>query len=161
MTELDCIDCSGWSNNVCDVANRGAAGSAEVEDFRTWPNVDVIKPTEDTRSKLTAERVPDTVFGFGIGERVRVAIETRSRWGVDRYAFLAVNRLARREVLGYKEIFLATASNEDTGMTMGFLKEPALSAIALKHQSLSCPTTKDASIVPKYFWEAAVGKVVR
>jgi len=81
--------------------------------------VDVLEATKDTCGQLGAERVPDAVLslgrcGCGIGT-VGVAAGV-----VDADALLAVDGLARGDVLSDEQIFLA-ASDEDTRVSVRLL----------------------------------------
>jgi hypothetical protein len=116
VRELDGVDVSGGSDNVSNVTDGGTAGRSQVQDLRTRLHVDVVKTTQDTGSKLGTEGVPDTVLGLGHG-----AILLRRRLHGD--TLLAVDSLSGGQVLGNKQIFLATAGNENTGVTVGFLRK--------------------------------------
>lgn len=74
-------------------------------------NVDVVQTTQDTSGKLGTERVPDTVLDL----RNDTVLVGRS---VNGDTLLTIDSLAGGQVLGDKQIFLSTTSNEDTGVTV-------------------------------------------
>lgn len=113
--ELDGVDGSSRPDNVRNVADRGTAGGTEIQDLGAGAHVDIIQTTQDTGSELAAEGVPDTVFGL---DRGTFAVSGRR---FDGDALLAVDRLSGGQVLGDEQVFLSAASDEDTGVTVGFL----------------------------------------
>lgn len=58
---------------------------------------------------------PDTVFSLHRGGRFSIG---SGGGGLDRDALLAVHRLSRGKVLGDKQVFLTTAGDKNTGMTV-------------------------------------------
>jgi hypothetical protein len=103
------------SDDIGNVGYTGTRRSTEVEDLAARAHVDVVNTTEDTGCQLASEGVPDAVFdtaGCGV-----LAIFAVGR-GTDADALLAVHALAWGQVLGDEEILLS-ASDEDTGVTMG------------------------------------------
>lgn len=118
VRELDSVDDTGGTDDVSDVGDGGSRGGTKIENLRTRAHVDVGQTTEDTSGQLASERVPDTVFDGGGGLAIG---RTLSDGVLNRDALLSVDGLARDEVLGDKQIFLAT-SDEDTGMTMRLLE---------------------------------------
>lgn len=114
VRELDGVDVTSRSNNISNVTDGGTAGRTKVQNLRARLHVDIIETTQDTGSKLGTERVPDTVLGLGSG-----TILSR---GFNSNALLAVDSLSGGQVLSDEQIFLTATSDEDTGMTVGFLK---------------------------------------
>lgn len=83
-----------------------------------------LHATKNTGSQLRTEGVPDAVLGGSGRRRVAVLIGSILRaGGGDLNALLAVDALARRQVLGDQQIFLA-ASDEDTGVPVGLDDDP-------------------------------------
>ena len=113
VRELNGVDVSGGSDDISDVTDRGTAGSTQVQNLGARAHVDVVQTTQNTSSKLATERVPHTVFGLGDGAVVGGSL--------NRHALLAIHSLSRSQVLGDEQVFLTTAGNEDTGMTVRFL----------------------------------------
>jgi hypothetical protein len=113
--EFDSVDVSGRSNDISDVTDGCTAGGTKVEHLGARAHVDVIQTTENTGSQLTTEGVPDTVLGLGNGTIL-------SRRRLNRNALLTIDGLARSQVLGDEQIFLTTAGNKNTGVTVRFLE---------------------------------------
>lgn len=86
--------------------------------------MDVLDTTKDTSCQLTSERVPDSVFGLGHGWDFPVDSSASSggRSSLDRDALLAVNGLARSQVLGDQQILLSSG-NKDTSVSVGLLRK--------------------------------------
>lgn len=112
--ELNGIDVSGGSNNIGDVTDRGTAGGTKVENLGARAHVDVVQTTKNTGSKLATEGVPHTVLSLGDS-----AVVGRS---LDGNALFTVNSLTGSQVLGNEQVFLTTAGNEDTTVTVRFLE---------------------------------------
>lgn len=114
MREFNSVDVASGSNNISDMADRGTASGTQVQDLSARAHVQLIETTEHTSCKLATERVPDTVF--------RLSDSTiLSSWRVHRNALLAVDGFSGSQVLGNEQVFFAAASDEDTGVTVGFL----------------------------------------
>jgi len=101
MRELNSIDETLGTDNIGNVGDSRSGGGSEVEDLLAGGDVDVVNTSEDTGGDLGTERVPDAVLNLG-------AIST-----LDRDSLLAVNRLARNQVLGQKVVLLSVG-NKDT-----------------------------------------------
>ncbi|KAM3068761.1 hypothetical protein ACMFMG_012213 [Clarireedia jacksonii] len=119
VRELNRKDCSGRSNNIGNVRNRGSRCGTKVEDLSTRLDEDLVHTTKNTSSKLTSERVPYTVFYFS-GTRSTIFVCRACTLDTD--ALFAINGFTRAEVLGDQHIFLATG-NENSFMAMGLLDE--------------------------------------
>ena len=126
VRELNGIDVSGRSDNVSDVADGGTAGRTQVQDLGARADAHLIHTTQNTGSKLATERVPHTVFGFGDG-----AVLPRRR--LDSNALLTIDGLSGGQVLGDEQVFLTTAGNEDTTVTVGFLSKQMVSYLESLH----------------------------
>ena len=112
MGELNSENCSLRTNDVGNVGDGSTGGSTEIEDLGTGAHVDVVNTTKDTGSQLGTEGVPNTVFnGRGSSLAVLRLLATNTD------ALLAIDALARSQVLGDKEILLS-AGNKDTSVTM-------------------------------------------
>lgn len=120
VRELDGVDVTSRSNNISNVTDGGTAGGTKVQNLRARLHVDIIKTTQNTSSKLGTERVPDTVLGLGDGTVLGRSFNSN--------ALLAVDSLSGGQVLGDEQIFLTATSDEDTGMTVGFLKKTGVSS---------------------------------
>lgn len=116
--ELDGVDIAGRTDQISNVRNGGTRGSTEVQHTRARFHVDVVGTTSDASAQLASERVPHAVLDLG-GRRGTVVVLDRL---VDRDALLAIDRLARGQVAGSNAVFLAATDDEDTGVTVGFLK---------------------------------------
>ena len=114
VRELNGVDVAGRSDDISDVTDGGTASSTEVEDLGAGLHVDVVQTTQDTSSKLATEGVPDTVFDLGDG-----AIFLGG--ALDGDTLLTVDSLTGGQVASDEQIFLTTAGDENTGMTVGFL----------------------------------------
>lgn len=114
VRELDSVDGAGRTDNVGDVGDGGTRGSTEVESLGAGLDVDGLETTENTSSQLGSERIPDTVFGLGGSAILSLAV-------LDGDTLLVVDALARGQVGGGKQIFLAATDNEDTLVPVGFL----------------------------------------
>jgi hypothetical protein len=114
VRELDGVDVTGRTDDISNVRDGGTAGTTEVENLGTGLHVDLIETTEDTGSHLGTEGVPHTVLDLGDG----TILVGRA---LDGDALLTVNGLTRGQVLGDEQILLATASDEDTSVTVGLL----------------------------------------
>ena len=134
--ELNGIDVSGRSDNVSDVADGGTAGRTQVQDLGARADAHLIHTTQNTGSKLATERVPHTVFGFGDG-----AVLSRRR--LDSNALLTIDGLSGGQVLGDEQVFLTTAGNEDTTVTVGFLSKQFVSCHCISNSSPSVTTWEE------------------
>lgn len=111
--ELNGIDVSGRSDNIGDVTDGGTAGGTKVENLSARAHVDLVQTTKNTGSKLATEGVPHTELSLGDS-----AVIGRS---LDGNALLTVDSLSGSQVLGNEQVFLTTAGNEDTAVTVRFL----------------------------------------
>lgn len=114
--EFNGVDSASRSDNIGNVTDGGTAGSTEVQDLGARAHVDVIQTTQNTGSQLGTEGVPDTVFGLDSGT---VGFSGRR---FNRDALLTVDRLSGGQVLGDEQVFFTTAGDENTGVTVGFLR---------------------------------------
>lgn len=121
VREFDGVDNTGGSHDIRDVGNGGSGGGAEIQDLGARAHVDVGQTAQDTGSQLASERVPDTVFDGGRGLALGCALVLNGD------ALLSVDGLARDEVLGDEQIFLAT-SDEDASVTMRLLYDTSVRA---------------------------------
>lgn len=63
--ELDGIAETLGTNNIGNMRNGGTGCSTKVQDFHARCNMNMVKTTKNTSSKLGSERIPHTVFGLG------------------------------------------------------------------------------------------------
>jgi hypothetical protein len=115
VRELNGKDGSLGSDDIGNVRHTGAGRSTEVEDLAARAHVDVVDTTENTGCQFTPEGVPDAVLDAAGGGILGIA---RVGGGSNADALLAVDALARCQVLGDKQILLSTG-DEDTGVAMG------------------------------------------
>lgn len=115
--ELDSVDVTCRANEIGDVGNGGTRGTTNVENAGAWLHVDVVGTTSNGSAQLAAEGVPHAVLNLG-GCRSTVVVLDRL---VDRDALLAVDGLTGGQVAGSNTVFLTTADNKDTGVTMRLL----------------------------------------
>jgi hypothetical protein len=106
VRELDGVDEPLRSDDVGDVRDRGATGSAEVEHLGARLDVDLVDTAENGRTELRAERVPHTV------------LDLLAVLAVDRDLLLVVDSVAWHEIAGQEEIVVFTASYEDAFVAM-------------------------------------------
>jgi hypothetical protein len=122
MRELDGEDGSLGSDNVGNVRNTGTRRSTKIQNFAARAHVDVVNTTKDTGCQFTPEGVPDAVFdaaGCGVISVAGVG------GGTNTDTLLAVDALARSQVLGDEQIFLSTG-DENTGVAMGLNNDLAV-----------------------------------
>lgn len=122
VRELDGIHGAGGTDDVSDMGDGGTRGGTEVEDLGTRLHINGVKTSEDTRSQLTPEGVPDSVLGL---RRRGRAVLVSALAVLNGDTLLAVDGLAGDKVSRGKQILLSTAGHEDTGVTMGLLQGSA------------------------------------
>lgn len=99
VREFDSVDDTVGTDDVRDVGDGRARGGTEIEDLGSGFDVDVVQTTQDTGSKLTSERVPNSVLDL-----LLLAI---SIGGGDTDPLLAIDRFAGGHVSGNEQVFLA------------------------------------------------------
>lgn len=114
--ELDGVDGTGGSDDIGNVGDGSSRRSTKVKGLGARLDVDGLETTEDTGSQLGSEGVPDSVLGLGGRAVLGLCV-------LNRNALLVVDALARGKVGGCQEILLAAADDEDTTVTMGFLRD--------------------------------------
>jgi len=122
VAELDSVHNTGRPDNVGDVANRGSAGRAEIENLAARLHEDVGYAAKNSGGKLRSERVPDSVLFGRSGSNIAIGAGC---WGrrlsLHRYPLLALDRFARREIQSDKVVLLASR-HEDARVPVGFLQ---------------------------------------
>jgi len=108
---------AGSGRELDGVRDGSTRGTTEVEDAGARLDVDLISTTGDGSAKLASEGVPHAVLDLGGSGSSVVVLDDL----VDRDTLLAVDRLAGGCVAGSKTIFLTTANDEDTGVTVRLL----------------------------------------
>ena len=113
VRELDGVDQTFWADDIGDMRHGGTGRSTEVEHLGARLDEYLVKTTHDTGSELRSERVPDTIFDLG-GWDARVLGRL-----LDSHSLFTVNRLSWRNILGHKQVLLASG-NIDTVVSVGF-----------------------------------------
>src|SRR5882757_3188742 len=95
-------------NNISNMANTRTTCGTKVQHLLARGDEDVVQTTEDTSSKLAAERIPDPVFDLGIGLGT-----------LDSDPFFAVDGVARNKVFCDQHALLGFC-DENAGMPVWF-----------------------------------------
>jgi hypothetical protein len=64
VRELNGVDVTGGTNNISDVRDGGTGGGTDVKNLGTGLDVDVVKTTENTSSKLLERVISEKVGGM-------------------------------------------------------------------------------------------------
>lgn len=107
VREFNSIHRSLRTDHIRHMGDRRSTGRTEVQNLGSGLDVDVIETAQNTGGELASERVPYTVFDFFFFARGRVG-------SADRDSLFTVDGLARGDVSGDEQVFLALREGSAT-----------------------------------------------